>query len=69
MADNEIRLWGIHTLDNDLFLKENIIAIGWDDMGDLSKIEPTREAFKKYYSDIYKDASANVCCCKFFYCI
>lgn len=58
MADNEIRLWGIHTLDNDLFLKENIIAIGWDDMGDLSKIEPTREAFKKYYSDIYKDASA-----------
>lgn len=52
MADSEIRLWGIHTSDDDLFLKENIIAIGWDDMGDLSKIEPTREAFKKYYSDI-----------------
>lgn len=57
MADNEIRVWGVHTLDDDLFLKKNIIAIGWDEMGDLSKIEPSREAFKEYYSNIYKDAS------------
>ncbi len=49
----EIRVWGIHTLDDNLFLKENIVAIGWNEVGDLSKIAPDRDAFKKKYIETY----------------
>ena len=49
----EIRVWGIHTHNDNLFLKENIIAIGWNEIGDLSKISPDREAFKKKYIKTY----------------
>ena len=55
MSD-EIKVWGIHTLDDNLFLKDSVIAIGWNEMGDLSVIEPNRDAFKKKYSEIYVDA-------------
>lgn len=53
---DEIKVWGIHTLDDNLFLKENVIAIGWSEMGDLSVIEPNRDAFKKKYAETYVDA-------------
>jgi len=43
-------------MDDKLFLQDQIIAIGWKDMGDLSKIDSTREAFKEKYSTIYSDA-------------
>lgn len=49
----EIRVWGIHTLDDNLFLKENVIAIGWEEIGDLNKIAPDREAFKKKYIETF----------------
>ena len=52
----EIRVWGIHTYDDNLFLKENVIAIGWREMGDLSLIAQDREAFKEKYTEVYKDA-------------
>lgn len=52
----EKRVWGIHTRDDNLFLKENVIAIGWHEMGDLAQIEPSREAFKLRYIEIYSDA-------------
>ncbi|EXM40712.1 restriction endonuclease [Ruminococcus albus SY3] len=52
----EIKVWGIHTYDDNLFLKENVIAIGWNEMGDLSLIEKDREAFKAKYTEVYKDA-------------
>lgn len=51
----EKRVWGIHTLDDNLFLKENVIAIGWNEIGDLSKIAPDRDAFKKKYIETYPD--------------
>lgn len=44
--ENNARIWGVHTMDDSLFLNQNIIAIGWDTIGDLSRIEPTREAYK-----------------------
>lgn len=47
------KVWGIHTLDDNLFLKNNVIAIGWPDFGDLSKVTATREAFKERYAQIY----------------
>jgi restriction system protein len=46
----EATLWGIHagrTGDADaLFLKKNVIAVGWDRLGDLSKLGSDRDAFK-----------------------
>ena len=50
------RVWGVHTQDDNLFLKGNVIAIGWRDFGDLSAVEPTREAFKDKYAATYPDA-------------
>ena len=50
MADEEKRIWGIHTKDDNMFLQKSVIAIGWKDMGDLSKIEASREAFKEHYN-------------------
>ena len=49
----EKKVWGIHTLDDNLFLKNNVIAIGWPDFGDLSKVTATREAFKEHYAQVY----------------
>jgi len=56
MANEEKRIWGIHTKDDNLFLKDNLIAIGWREMGDLSKIESNRDAFKEKYTATYPDA-------------
>jgi restriction system protein len=54
---NDKALWGIHagkTGDADaLFLKKNVIAIGWDAMGDLGALPPNREAFKARVAERY----------------
>lgn len=55
MANEEKRIWGIHTTDDSLFLNNNVIAIGWKEFGDCSKLEPTREAFKTHYTEAYPD--------------
>jgi len=49
-------VWGIHTMDDPLFLNQNLIAIGWEEMGDLSVIETSRESFKEKYMAVYPDA-------------
>lgn len=54
--ENNARIWGIHTMDDSLFLNQNIIAIGWDTIGDFSRIEPTREAYKNEYIRAYPNA-------------
>ena len=50
MVDKETTLWGIHagrTGEADtLFLKKNVIALGWNEIGDLSILKPNRDAFK-----------------------
>lgn len=56
MESTENRMWGIHTYDDSLFINHSIIAIGWSEMGDLSKFEPNRESFKQYYPKVYTDA-------------
>lgn len=52
----EKRVWGIHTMDDYMFLNRNVIAIGWKAMGDLTLITPEREAFKTKYKEVYPDA-------------
>lgn len=56
MRVEEKRIWGIHTQDDNLFLKNSIIAIGWNEMGDLSHIKANRDAFKKRYAEVYPNA-------------
>lgn len=56
MPNQDKKIWGIHTLDDNLFLKNNVIAIGWKDMGDLSKIKADRNDFKDEYLKKYPNA-------------
>lgn len=50
---DEKRVWGIHTMNDHLFLNNNVIAIGWREMGDLSVLPNSREAFKEHYFKTY----------------
>ena len=52
----EKKIWGIHTLNDRLFLDKNIIAIGWKAMGDLSVIDQSRDAYKDKYSIVFPEA-------------
>ncbi|SEA88893.1 restriction system protein [Pseudobutyrivibrio sp. ACV-2] len=56
MSIDDKKIWGIHTKNDSLFINENLIGIGWDDYGNASTIQPSREAFKERYSQVYKDA-------------
>ncbi|MBW7571875.1 restriction endonuclease [Caproiciproducens faecalis] len=55
-GNDEKRVWGIHTMNDALFLNDNIIAIGWRDMGDLKQIEGNRDSFKERYNKVYPDS-------------
>src|SRR5690348_14671679 len=56
---NDQQMWGIHAgrtgEANDLFLKGRCIALGWERIGDLSKLLPNREAFKAQVASSYPD--------------
>jgi len=58
-AAGEKILWGIHggkTGDADnLFLKHNVIALGWAEMGDMSKLGADRDAFKSKLLEVRPD--------------
>ena len=56
MADKERRIWGIHTQDETLFLKDNKIAIGWKEIGDLRAIPANRDDFKAKFIRTFPDA-------------
>ncbi len=57
MQPTEKRVWGIHTKNDTLFLHDNLIAVGWNELGDLSKIEQNRDAFREKMTMTYTDAS------------
>jgi restriction system protein len=60
MGNDDKTLWGIHAGrlgDADsLFLRKNVIAIGWDEMGDISSIGRDREALKLKVAETYPSA-------------
>ena len=56
MADTEKKIWGIHTQDEALFLKDNKIAIGWKEIGNLKDIPANRDDFKAKYMQVFPDA-------------
>jgi restriction system protein len=60
MVDQEQSVWGIRggrqgTADS-LFLKENVVALGWNEMGDVGQLKPSREAFKAAIMKAYPSA-------------
>lgn len=61
MAYEDRTLWGIHagrTGDADtLFHEHDVVALGWEDIGNLSNLGANREAFKARYAEVYPDAS------------
>ena len=56
MVTADKTVWGIHAMDNSLFLNQNLIAIGWEKIGDLSAISTSRDAYKEKYIAAYPDA-------------
>lgn len=56
----EASVWGIHggkTGDADnLFLNHEVIALGWEEVGDLSALPASREAFKALVTETYPTA-------------
>lgn len=53
---SENKVWGIHTMNDAVFTEENVIAIGWENMGDLSVLGDDLEAFKEKYRQSYLGA-------------
>ena len=56
MAETEKKIWGIHTQDEGLFLKDDKIAIGWKEIGNLKDIPANRDDFKEKYIQVFPDA-------------
>ena len=60
MSNEDQTLWGIHAgrlgVADSLFLKKDVIAIGWDEMGDVTSIGGDREALKAKISETYPKA-------------
>ena len=57
MAGTKV-VWGIHTTQENLFLPNNIIGIGWEEMGDIKCAGDNRDDIKKKYAEIYPDATS-----------
>lgn len=55
----EVRVWGIHTRADALFLQDGVIAIGRREVGDLRNVGGDRGAFKKRYAEAYPNAKRN----------
>ena len=53
--DKEQVFRGIHCgpQADPLYLQKNFVGIGWHDVGDLAKLGPTRQAFKKAVTETY----------------
>lgn len=53
----EPTIWGMHAGKNGeadpIFLKKNAVALGWDEIGDLSKVNANRESFKDVINKAY----------------
>lgn len=50
------RTWGIHTQNDFVFLNESVIAIGWEELGDLSSLAKTKDAIKNKYQEVFPTA-------------
>lgn len=55
-ASKEVVIWGIHGgkegVADKLFLKHDVIALGWAEIGDLAQLASDRDAFKKRLQEV-----------------
>lgn len=62
MSEKETTIWGIHGgkagVADSLFFKKSVVALGWNQMGDLSKLQPDRDAFKAAVAKAYPESKA-----------
>jgi restriction system protein len=60
VSDKEQAVWGIHGgrlgAADSLFLNQNVVALGWTEMPDLSTLKPNRDGFKSAVAKTYPDA-------------
>ncbi len=60
MVDREQLVWGIHGgrlgVADSLFLTQNVVALGWTEMGNLGALKSSRESFKSAVATAYPDA-------------
>ena len=56
-SKEENQVWGIHNMSPTLFFDKNVIALGWEQMGDLSLLPADRDAYKEKYMAVYPEAS------------
>lgn len=56
---NDVVMWGIHAGSrgeaDDLFLKRGVVALGWEDLGNLLALQPDREVFKEHIRRLRPD--------------
>lgn len=57
VLSDDARVWGIHGKDDALFLEGGLIAIGWEEFGDLSGMPDDKAAFQGKYVSAYPDAT------------
>lgn len=57
VSTTDLRIWGVHAMDDSLFRNTSVVAIGWDEMGDLSTIPKDRDSFKQKYASVYPEAA------------
>ena len=65
---SENTLWGIHAGRSgeaeSQFLKNNVIALGWKEIGNLGHLENNRETFKDYFASKYpQDSRSRISAC------
>ena len=58
--NEETNYWGFHNNKEEIrMLNENYIALGWKELGDLSQVERTREAYYSKYNEVYPGNKKN----------
>lgn len=57
LGNEKANIWGIHNTNNErLLLEDNIIALGWDKMGDLSTVRKDKKIYYDLYNEVYPDS-------------
>jgi len=56
--DDETRVWGLHCNENLDLIGSGVAAMGWDELSDLTRLDPTRASFRDAMSSAYPDAKA-----------
>lgn len=59
MSEDKVTIWGIRSGSlgeaDELFLKKNLVALSWKEVGNLSELGTDREAFKDRIKEVYPD--------------